>query len=116
MSGWSRFSNAILQTLQVCIKRIPRIIDRFVLSTTSRRQLLDELDIADCFNCRSSCSQINFWIQFLLSLLGRNCSLNPIKLQLKLSYVKGDIDFCQEFNQFDFLGISRSRKWTKSFY
>lgn len=45
-----RFSNAILQTLQVCINRIPpNNRSLLVLSTTSRRQLLDELDMADCF-------------------------------------------------------------------
>lgn len=46
-----RFSNSILQTIQVCIKRIPpnnRSI--FIISTTSRRSLLDELDMADCFS------------------------------------------------------------------
>jgi vesicle-fusing ATPase len=55
-----RFSNAILQTIQVCIKRIPpnnRSI--LVLSTTSRRQLLDELDIADCFTAEVHVPQIH---------------------------------------------------------
>ena len=55
-----RFSNAILQTLQVCIKRIPpNNRSLLVLSTTSRRQLLDELDMADCFTAEVRVPQIN---------------------------------------------------------
>lgn len=55
-----RFSNAILQTLQVCIKRIPpNNRSLLVLSTTSRRQLLDELDMADCFTAEVHVPQIN---------------------------------------------------------
>jgi hypothetical protein len=55
-----RFSNTILQTIQVCFKQIPpnnRSI--LVLSTTSHRQLLDELDIADCFTTEVHDPQIN---------------------------------------------------------
>lgn len=55
-----RFSNAILQTLQVCIKRIPpNNRSLLVLSTTSRRQLLDELDMADCFTAEVHVPQIH---------------------------------------------------------
>lgn len=54
-----RFSNAILQTLQVCINRIPpNNRSLLVLSTTSRRQLLDELDMADCFTAEVHVPQI----------------------------------------------------------
>lgn len=45
-----RFSNAVLQTLQVCIKRTPpNGRSLLVVSTTSCRALLDELDMASCF-------------------------------------------------------------------
>jgi vesicle-fusing ATPase len=45
-----RFSNAILQTLQVCLQRIPPDGRRLlVVSTTSRRALLADLDLVDCF-------------------------------------------------------------------
>lgn len=55
-----RFSNTILQTLQVCIKRIPpNNRSLLVLSTTSRRQLLDELDMADCFTAEVHIPQIH---------------------------------------------------------
>lgn len=55
-----RFSNAILQTLSVCIKRIPpNNRSLLVLSTTSRRQLLDELDMADCFTTEVYVPQID---------------------------------------------------------
>lgn len=55
-----RFSNAILQTLQVCIKRIPpNNRSLLLLSTTSRRQLLDELDMADCFTAEVHVPQIH---------------------------------------------------------
>lgn len=45
-----RFSNVVLQTLQVCLKRIPpNCKSVLVISTTSRRSILDDLDMADCF-------------------------------------------------------------------
>ena len=55
-----RFSNSILQTLQVCIKRIPpNNRSLLVLSTTSRRELLDDLDMADCFTAQVLVPQID---------------------------------------------------------
>jgi vesicle-fusing ATPase len=55
-----RFSNSILQTLQVCIKRIPpNNRSLLVISTTSRRQLLEDLDMADCFTSEVFVPAIN---------------------------------------------------------
>lgn len=45
-----RFSNVILQTLLVCLKRIPpNCKSIIVVSTSSRRSLLQDLDMIDCF-------------------------------------------------------------------
>lgn len=45
-----RFSNVILQTLLVCLKRIPpNCKSVLIVSTTSRRSLLEDLDMMDCF-------------------------------------------------------------------
>lgn len=45
-----RFSNVVLQTLQICLKRIPpNCKSVLIVSTTSRRSLLEELDMIDCF-------------------------------------------------------------------
>jgi vesicle-fusing ATPase len=46
-----RFSNVVLQTLQVCLKRIPpKCKSVLIVSTTSRRSLLEDLDMIDCFS------------------------------------------------------------------
>ena len=64
-----RFSNSILQTLQVCIKRIPpNNRSLLVLSTTSRRQLLDELDMADCFTAEVHVPKIDSFESVLMVL------------------------------------------------
>ena len=64
-----RFSNSILQTLQVCIKRIPpNNRSLLVLSTTSRRHLLDELDMADCFTAQVYVPQLNSFESVLIVL------------------------------------------------
>jgi vesicle-fusing ATPase len=47
-----RFSNPVLQALLVLIKKTPPTLNRklMIIGTTSMKQILQEMELVDCFN------------------------------------------------------------------
>lgn len=55
-----RFSNAVLQTLLVLLKREPPKGRRLlIISTTSNRRILEDMEFMDCFNAILTVPQIS---------------------------------------------------------
>jgi len=64
-----RFSNIVLQTLLVYLKKIPPHGRKLlILSTTGNKQLLEEMELSECFNAVMSVPQISTREEFLRTL------------------------------------------------
>ena len=75
-----RFSNAVLQTLLVLIKKKPPNPDRklLIIGTTSMRDILNDLEVISCFNTVLQAPNIHTSQELSTILTNFNCAAEEI--------------------------------------